>query len=407
MRPDGGTDAGDGGVPAGPEEAGLVDADVPGAVGRVLDQVLADRVARARAVDALFAEELAGRVALFTRSGGKRTRSQLLWWTLRACGGTGAVPVGAALRIGAALELLQTCALVHDDVMDGSALRRGRPALHADLRARYAGSAAPERLGRFAAAGGMLAGDLALVWSDDLVAETPLAGTAAAAVRRLWSDLRTEMVAGQYLDVQGQVTGSYSPVRAMRAACLKSGRYSVERPLALGAALAGADDATAHALSGAGLAIGTAFQLRDDLDDLFAPSRLTGKPSGGDVREGKPTCLVALAHVRAEARGDRLALAVLRRSLGDARLTEAGLDRVREVLVRTGARDSVERRIDRLVAQGLRRLDGVLPAHGPGERLRRLLTAAAEGAAAGGAPPGADSAVPVAPASSGAKGAGR
>ncbi|GAA3142312.1 hypothetical protein GCM10010521_31220 [Streptomyces rameus] len=395
VRPDGGTGETVGGIPAGLEDAGVVDADVPAAVGRVLDHALADRVARAHAVDALFAEELAGAVARFTRAGGKRTRSQLLWWTLRACGGTDEVPVAAALRIGAALELLQTCALVHDDVMDGSALRRGRPTLHTDLRTRYAGSAPPERVGRFAEAGGVLAGDLALVWSDDMVAETPLPCPTGAVVRRLWSDLRTEMVAGQYLDVQGQITGSYSLVRALRAACLKSGRYSVERPLALGATLAGADDATAHALSCAGLAIGTAFQLRDDLDDVFAPSRRTGKPSGGDIREGKPTCLVAVAHVRAEARGDRLALAVLRRSLGDARLTEAGLDRVRDVLIRTGARAAVESRIDRLVAQGLRRLDGVLPEHGAGHRLRRLLASVTDGAAPddGSPPPTTDTVV--------------
>ncbi|MFI9244844.1 polyprenyl synthetase family protein [Streptomyces sp. NPDC053086] len=401
VRPDGGTGAAPGGIPAGLDDARVVDADVPAAVGRVLDHVLADRVARAHAVDALFAEELAGPVARFTRAGGKRIRSQLLWWALRACGGPDEPPVASALRIGAALELLQTCALVHDDVMDGSALRRGRPALHADLRARYADSATPERVGRFAEAGGLLAGDLALAWSDDMVAETPLAFPAEAVVRRLWSDLRTEMVAGQYLDVQGQITGSYSLPRALRAACLKSGRYSVERPLALGAALAGAAEATARALSSAGLAIGTAFQLRDDLDDVFAPSGRTGKPSGGDIREGKPTCLVALAHVRAEAKGDRLALAVLRRSLGDARLTEAGLDRVRSVLTRTGARAAVENRIGRLVAQGLRSLDGVVPEHGAGDRLRRLLASAADGAASDGGGPLSEEAGEPDPAASG------
>ncbi|MFI2762034.1 polyprenyl synthetase family protein [Streptomyces echinatus] len=394
-------------------DPGAVDADVPSAVGRVLDHVLADRVARARAADALFAEELAGRVVRFTRAGGKRSRSRLLWWTLRACAGAGEAPVAAALRIGAALELLQTCALVHDDVMDGSEVRRGRPALHADLRARFAGSAPAERVARFAEAVGVLAGDLALAWSDDLVAETPLAPPTASVVRRLWSDMRTEMVAGQYLDLRGQITGSHAPSRALRTACLKSGRYSVERPLALGAALAGADDATMRALVSAGRRLGVAFQLRDDLDDVFAAPRWTGKPCGGDIREGKRTCLVALAGHRAEAAGDRRALAVLRRSLGDTGLTEAGLDRVREVLERTGARASVEERIGRLVALGLRHLDGALPENEAGARLRRLLASAADGAADGAAAgagrprPGPGGAVPGSPVSPGARETGR
>lgn len=399
--------AGDG-VPAGLDDVRAVDADVPAAVGRVLDHVLAERVARARAMDARFAGELAGRVSRFTRSGGKRTRSQLLWWTLRACAGTDEVPVAAGLRIGAALELLQTCALVHDDVMDGSALRRGRPALHAQLRAEYAGAASPERVARFAEAGGLLAGDLALAWSDDMVAGTPLAQVTAGVVRRLWSDMRTEMVAGQYLDVQGQLTGAYTLSRALRTACLKSGRYSVERPLALGAALAGADDATTRALCAAGIRMGMAFQLRDDLDDVFGAPRRTGKPRGGDIREGKPTCLVALARRRAAAMEDHRALAVLDRSLGDPRLTDADLDRVREVLTGTGAREAVESRIGRLVRQGLYRLDGVLPEHGAGGRLRELLTRTAGGAAGDGdgAPrPGPDPAGSLA--ASGARETGR
>jgi geranylgeranyl diphosphate synthase type I len=392
----------------------VIDADVPAAVGRVLDEVLGDRVARARALDALFAGELAGRVARFTRAGGKRLRSQLLWWTFRACGGSGEAPVAAALRIGAALELLQTCALVHDDVMDGSALRRGRPALHADLRAQYAGAASPARVARFAEAGGLLAGDLALAWSDDLVAETPLDPPAGHVVRRLWSDLRTEMVAGQYLDTQGQITGAYSLPRALRAACLKSGRYSVERPLALGAALAGADDATTRALCSAGRRVGLAFQLRDDLDDVFAVPGPTGEPCGGDLREGKPTCLVALARLRAEATGDLDALAVLRGSLGDAGLTEADLDRVREVLTRTGARAAVEGWIGRLVSRGLRHLDGARLEPVAGKRLCGLLAAAAGGPASddGDRPrPEPDPAVPlvssVSSVSPGAKETGR
>ncbi|MFD3729127.1 polyprenyl synthetase family protein [Streptomyces sp. NPDC058671] len=357
-------------------EPAAVDEDVPAAVGHVLDQVLADRLTRAGALDALFARDLAERVTRFTQDGGKRTRSRLVWWSMRACGGGDGPRTTAALRVGAALELLQTCALVHDDVMDGSTLRRGRPALHTDVRDRYDGAASPTRVARFGDAAAILAGDLALVWADDVVAETPLDRWTATVVRRLWSDMRTEMVAGQFLDLHGQLTGSRSQPRALRAACLKSAMYSVERPLALGAAVAGADGRTIRALCAAGRRVGMAFQLRDDLDDVFGDPRRTGKTCGGDIREGKPTYLVALAVARAEATGDRPALTVLKRALRDEGLTPAGLDEVRDVLVRTGARAAVESKIDRLSAQGLRHFDGAALDPEAGGHLRGLLTEA-------------------------------
>ncbi|MFF5475086.1 polyprenyl synthetase family protein [Streptomyces achromogenes] len=381
-----GTPAGDGDahrlsehapLPAGPAEVRRIDADVPGAVGRVLGHVLAERLRRARVTDPLFAGELAERVARFTLQGGKRTRARLVWWAARACAGRDPAPAAAALRIGGALELLQTCALVHDDVMDRAVLRRGRPALHTDLTDRYAGRVGPERAGRFGQSAAVLAGDLALAWADDLVAETPLPPGTGDVVRRLWSDMRTEMVAGQYLDLHGQVTAARSPARVLRAARLKSALYSVERPLALGAAVAGADEVTLRRLGEAGRCVGMAFQLRDDLDDVFGDPLETGKACGGDIREGKPTYLVAVARAGAEAAGDCSALAVLDRWLGDPALTERGLEEVRDVLVATGARATVEAEVDRLAARGLRHFDGAaLDTEGAGP-LRDLLLATA------------------------------
>ncbi|MGW1619996.1 polyprenyl synthetase family protein [Streptomyces sp. NPDC002172] len=374
-------------LPAGSAEVREVDADVPGAVGRMLDHLLAERLRRARLTDPLFADELAERVTRFTLQGGKRTRAQLVWWASRACAGRDPAAAAAALHIAAALELLQTCALVHDDVMDRASLRRGRPALHTDLTDRYAGRVGPERAGRFGQSAAVLAGDLALAWADDLMAETPLSPWTGVMVRRLWSDMRTEMVAGQYLDVQGQITAARSLPRALRAACLKSALYSAERPLALGATAAGADDLTLRRLCDAGRCVGMAFQLRDDLDDVFGDPLETGKACGGDIREGKPTYLVAVARTRAEAAGDAAALGVLERWLGDVTLTGRGLDEVRDVLVATGARATVESKIDRLTAQGLRHFDGALLVPEGAEPLRDLLVAAA-GARPGGAGPG-------------------
>ncbi|MEU4046539.1 polyprenyl synthetase family protein [Streptomyces antibioticus] len=365
------------------EAVEIIDGDVPAAVGRVLDALLAERVAHATGLDPVFGRDLAARVARFTLEGGKRTRSQFVWWAMRACGG-GPAQAEAALRIGAALELIQTCALVHDDVMDGARMRRGRPALHVDVADQYADAGTPAPGRRFGEAAAILAGDLALAWADDTVAAVELEPAAARAVRELWSALRTEMVAGQYLDVRGQVASAPSAARAVRAACLKSALYSVERPLALGAALAGADGARRAALGSAGRCVGIAFQLRDDLVDVYGDPRRSGKPVGGDIRAGRPTALVAVARARAEAAGDRHALAVLRRSLGRADLSESGLAEVRDVLEATGARDTVEARIGRLVDRGLRHLESAGLEPEGRRRLRGLLHAAA------GSPPAPD-----------------
>jgi geranylgeranyl diphosphate synthase type I len=377
-----------------------VDADVPGAVGRVLDGILEERTRQVAGLDETFARDVARRVARFALLGGKRTRSRFLWWALRTCGGPDAAVTRPALRVAAALELIQTCALVHDDVMDGSAMRRGRPTLHEDLAAQYAG-AHPRGPGvSFGSCAAILAGDLALAWADDVVADTGLPPSVSEAVRAGWSAMRTEMVAGQYLDVLGRASGVHSVEYAVHVACLKSALYSVERPLALGAALAGADAGTVRALRAAGRSAGLAFQLRDDLADVFGTPGLIGKPVGGDIREGRPTYLVAVARARAEARGDHRALAVLDRNVGAADAGDCVLDEVRHVLDEvTGARAAVETRIERLVRHGVRLLPAAPPGPEPAarRRLRELLCEVAGVApAAGDAAPDTDGTPPMA-----------
>lgn len=336
---------------SGRAAADEVDRNVPGAVSRVLEQVLGERVAQATAVDATFGRDVAERVERFTLLGGKRLRSQFLWWGMRFCAGESDVgDVNAALRVACALELVQTCALVHDDVMDGSALRRGRPAVHTDFAAQYAIAPASALGVPFGKAAAVLTGDLALAWADDAIADTVLAADVQVRVRQVWRDLRTEMVGGQYLDLHGQITDSRSMARALRVACLKSALYTVERPLALGAALAGADQATVRTLCAAGRCAGIAFQLRDDLLSVFGDPEYTGKPAGEDVRQGKLTYLVAVARARADAEGDSAALSLLDEALGDASLSESGLASVRSALVATGAVETVEKKIDSLVS---------------------------------------------------------
>ncbi|MFJ9801268.1 polyprenyl synthetase family protein [Streptomyces wuyuanensis] len=392
-RPDDGT-AVVGPVAVDAEVPVLVDADVPAAVGRELERLLGERVAGAAALDRVFADDVAAPVARFTLGGGGRMRSQFLWWAMRACGGAGP-ETPAALRTAAALELIQTCALIHDDVMDGSPRRRGGPSFHARLVARYPGTASPGTAAApFASSAAILAGDLALAWADDIVAATDF-GDAAVRPRVLenWRAMRTEMVAGQYLDLHGQATGSRSAARAVRTACLKTALYTVARPLALGAAVAGADPRTVLDLCAAGRYAGTAFQLRDDIEGVFGDPLVTGKPSGDDIRSGKLTYLVAIARARAESRGSRAALSVLESSLGNADLSEARLQRVREVLTETGALAAAEERIERLRAAGERRLDAATLEPAPALRLRTLLAAVA-------APTGRARSAPAVPAAS-------
>ncbi|MEU5895242.1 MULTISPECIES: polyprenyl synthetase family protein [Streptomyces] len=330
-----------------------IDADVSAAVHRTLEGILHGRLEEARSIDPAFAGDIADRVARFTLRGGKRIRSRFLWWGLRACaGGAGPGQVDAALRLAAGLELIQTCALVHDDVMDGSPLRRGRDAVHVDLQNQYGASEKQD----FGTAAAILAGDLALSWADDVVAATVLDPARAHRVRGLWRAMRAEMVAGQYLDLRGQATGTRSMTGAVRTAVLKTALYSVERPLALGAALAGADDATTGALCSAGRCAGIAFQLRDDLFGAFGDPGETGKPSGDDIRDGKGTYLLAVATARAEAAADHDVLALLDRCVGRADLSEDDVREVREAFVTTGARGIVEDKIRKLVGQAHRHL---------------------------------------------------
>ncbi|WP_420036935.1 polyprenyl synthetase family protein [Streptomyces sp. cg28] len=360
-----------GALPSRSARVRRIDADLPRTVHERLTRLLARRVAQATAVDATFGADIAERVARFTLGGGRRVRPQFLWWGLRACGLPDEEQIEAALRLSAALELIQTCALVHDDVMDQAATRRGRPALHVDFTAQYR-SQVPAGGARFGESAAILAGDLALSWADDEAAALNLTGPQARRLRETWSQMRLEMVAGQYLDVQGEHTRNRSLRQAISAACLKTALYTVERPLQLGAILGRADDGTLRALCSAGRGAGLAFQLRDDLDDAFGDPVGRDKPAAGDLRTGKPTYLVALAQARAERDDDHRALAILARS-GRQELDDGDLDDLRYVLERTGARNLVEDKIRRLIAQSARHLDSVSLDPVAHARLRLLL----------------------------------
>ncbi|GAA3751674.1 geranylgeranyl diphosphate synthase type I [Spinactinospora alkalitolerans] len=354
--------------------------------GRVAEEVrhfLTDFLERRRRdcadMDAEFTETVVDRLTRFTLDGGKRLRPLFAWWGWRAAGGADQGPAaGAMLRAAAALELIQTCALVHDDVMDGSALRRGNPAVHVLFGAVHRDGGwfgDPERYGTALA---MLTGDLSLAWADDMLEEAGLSPAARTRARGPWRAMRTEMMAGQFLDIHGQARRDDSEITALRADRLKTAAYSVERPLQFGAVIAGAGEGVVAALRGYGEDIGIAFQLRDDLLGVFGAPEATGKPVGDDLREGKRTLLLAIGMRRARERGDAAALAELSAAVGDPGLTGADIETTRALLDRLGARQEVEERIRRLAEQGQQRLKQAPISEAAVRALRRLAVRATE-----------------------------
>ncbi len=276
----------------------------------------------------------------FVLDGGKRLRPTFAYWGWRTVRGDDADDRGL-ITAAASLELLHACALVHDDVMDASETRRGRAAAHAAfarLHREQGWTGDPDVFGTAAA---ILLGDLLLSWADALFATAAFDGAAAPRARGVFDEMRQLVMAGQYLDVLVQARGAFSADEALRVIEFKTSKYTVEGPLHLGAAVAGAPDEVFTVLSGYGLSLGEAFQLRDDVLGVFGDPSVTGKPAGDDLREGKHTLLTALAMQTADP--DQATL--LRNGLGDRTLDDAQVAALREVIIATGALRQVEHRI--------------------------------------------------------------
>ena len=270
-------------------------------------------------------------------AGGKRLRPAFCYWAFVGAGGDPDDP--AVVDAGAALELLHTMAIVHDDVMDGSDRRRGLPAVHREFVDRHQAAGWSGEARRFGEGVAILVGDFAFVYADMLL------GGAPPAARAVFDELRLEVNVGQFLDLLGSVRGDATPELARTICQYKSGRYTVERPLHLGAALVGPDRLAqlADPLSAYGGPLGEAFQLKDDLLGAFGDEDATGKPVGGDVREGKPTALFATARMRASG-----AAATLLAERFDQEVAA-----ILQVFAETGARAEVEALVDRLTEEAL------------------------------------------------------
>ena len=262
--------------------------------------------------------------------GGKRLRPQFCFAGWLVAGGD--PDETGVLAAAASFEWLQASALAHDDLMDGSDTRRGKPSIHRAFEARHGDKNGVGDAAQFGQSVALLLGDLMLSWSDEMFRNCGLPNVDAGAI---YLDLcKTEVVAGQYLDVVGQTRPEFSVAEAMRVVRFKSAKYTIERPLHVGAALAGADHELLATLSAFGLPLGEAFQLRDDLLGVFGDPEVTGKPAGDDLREGKRTVLIARTAERTDDAGREL----LRRGLGN----DDHIAQLRELIISTGADAAVE-----------------------------------------------------------------
>lgn len=269
-------------------------------------------------------------------AGGKRLRPAFVYWGQRAVGGGNEA---ATAVVGAAVEMLHTFALLHDDVMDHADTRRGRVAAQRAFSALHAAEGRSGDAAWFGTSAAILAGDLALVWADDLLGEASLPPAASRRVRSAFTTLRTEVMAGQYLDLRLDGARDASEESARRVAALKSGRYTVRRPLELGMAMSDPVDGTVEAAIVAyGDSVGLAFQMRDDVLDLFGDAALTGKSGLDDLRVGKHTVLIS----RALSLATPAQRTMLSASLGNRDLDNVGVDACRQIVAETGALASVE-----------------------------------------------------------------
>jgi len=314
-----------------------------------LDRELASWLAIKRQGAAGFREalELIDGVGELVTLGGKRLRPALVYYTCVACGG----PAEEALPVALATELLHTYLLIHDDIMDHAEMRRGQPSAHARFRQSHLARGLHGDAQDFGRSVAILLGDLAHTWAVELFT------TSARSIEltRCFSAMSEEVIAGQYLELLVAQRRAAREDELLNILRLKSGRYTAERPIQLGALLARAPEPVLAALSRYGTAVGEAFQLQDDLLGMFGDRSTVGKPVGEDLKEGKYTFLIFHALAAASPAERRF----LEGALGDPHLPDAEVARARHLLEETGARAKVTEMVAERLRSARETLDGL------------------------------------------------
>lgn len=282
---------------------------------------------------------------------GKRLRPLFAYAGFIAAGGTAEK---STLKAIASLELLQACALIHDDLMDASDTRRGKPSIHRHFESIHVQDQLEGFAPQYGLSAAVLLGDLALVWSDQMLNSAGLNYEQYVRTISYYNEMRVELMAGQFLDIHEQTQKSSSVDRSMKIARFKSGKYTIERPLHLGAAMANPiDKKTMDALSECGLPLGEAFQLRDDLLGVYGDASVTGKPASDDLREGKKTVLIALSR---ENQSPSQAQS-FEKYFGSPDLDSEGITCLQQIILDTGAKDKLEKMIEELTETSLAAID--------------------------------------------------
>lgn len=329
---------------------------------RLLESVSADSAVLVDAIERLAA-------------GGKKMRPLLCYWGWKGAGG--AADDGGIVTAGMSLELFQAAALVHDDIIDRSDIRRGAPSVHKQFEGRHDNGNWHLDAAHFGTGAAILAGDLCLSLSEEAFASIAGSPDTTRAARAIFNRMRTEVMAGQYLDLLEEAVGpdrdpAEAAERALSIVRFKSAKYSTEHPLCIGGALAGASPELLAGYSSFALPLGEAFQLRDDLLGVYGDPAITGKPSGDDLREGKRTVLIA----RALQGGSPDQKATLNAGLGSSGMSQQEVLLLQDIIDHTGAREEVESLIAERSARSLNALEAL-----PLDRVTRdALAALAEAA---------------------------
>jgi len=310
-----------------------------------LERFLTEQVNRINEID-VYLKPVASSLSDFVRDGGKRFRPIFCYLGYLGAGGEES---DAAIQVSSSLELVHACALIHDDLMDGSDSRRGKPSLHKYFENLHSQSKYLGKPEKFGAAAAILIGDLALSWSDQMIYESDSDSLNLKGALPVFYEMRSELMAGQYLDVLEGVIAKSETERSRKIAQYKSGKYSIERPLQFGGSLASANSKILESYSEYGLPLGEAFQLRDDILGIFGKSDVTGKPSGDDIREGKRTLLIAMTLEGCNP----VQKSKIENSLGKSELSDSEVTSIQEIIVESGALASCEALIENLYTRAI------------------------------------------------------
>jgi geranylgeranyl diphosphate synthase type I len=343
------------------DPADPLSADFAAAINRVTQAFIAERTAQLVDIDPMLAR--VGGLATRLASGGKHIRAAFAWWGFSTYDETPNHP-DELLNAVAAVDLYHTGILVHDDLMDESDLRRGNPSAHIEF-ASWPGASDDSSRTRFGKNAAVLLGSLLQAWADQLLRTSGFPERRVLAGLEVLDTLRTEVLAGQYLDLLAaegcqlhSENVAIAPDPRADAAKInefKTARYTVQRPLELGAKLASAPRQLCQGLFDFGLPLGRAFQLRDDLLGVFGSAADTGKPVGDDLKEGKRTLLVAEARSCANAAQQAAIDAVL----GNRQADDEQIRAARAAIEQSGAAQRVVQTIEAQKREALARLDSL------------------------------------------------